>query len=110
MLLRKPFRVTAVKIDRKRRCLIMEYQTLNFIERGSRLYCGCCGKIFATVTEYINFPFNFCDLDKILIDKNYEATDTGLIHTTCGENISPLFSAGANFVSLHTYLTTRNEH
>lgn len=74
----------SIKIINKRNIIIIEKSKGNDISKGSRLFCGCCGRTMGRVSQKLSFPFKSLDLHNVVVDKSYEVLRMGLRHKTCG--------------------------
>lgn len=72
------------------------------MEKGSRLFCGKCGKLMGTMRERIEFPFNMHNLLAVMTDCKFApmmgAHGSYVVHETCQQMIRSIPNYGFRFM------------
>ncbi len=94
-----------VPIDIMRDIIVIEKTEGDTILKGSKAYCGCCGKILGTMSEDLPFPFRSDKFSKLLTDKTFDfGMGGGLHHKTCKHTMFA-YQPGWSFIKLEDFLT-----
>lgn len=95
--------IEKIVIDKMRDVIIVEKSNGNDILKGSKLFCGCCGKSLGELSKKITFPFSSVELNKLVKNKTYETMLFGLNHKVCGHTMFS-FRKEYGFITLENYL------
>lgn len=93
-----------VKIDKPRDYVIVEKSNGNDILKGSKLFCGCCGKSLGELKKKLIFPFTTETLKASVKNKTFSNGIAGrLRHDLCRHTMF-FCGKGWNFITLENYI------
>lgn len=92
-----------IPIDKMRDYIIVEKTKDDTILKGSKIYCGCCGKSLGELKKKLTFPFKSDVLVKALKERSFVITHLGLSHKLCG-HVMFSFRKDWAFITLENYL------
>lgn len=94
-----------IEVDKLRDIIIVEKSNGNDILKGSKLFCGCCGKPLGELKKKLTFPFNHDVLLGSIKNASCSigAFGDGLTHKTCRHTMFS-FRKEWGFITLENYL------
>ncbi len=92
-----------IVVDIMRDTIIVEKSNGNVVEKGSRFFCGCCGRTLGESKKKLVIPFSKKKFYESLKNKSFDMMLFGLYHKTCGHTMFS-FKKGYGFIPMEVYI------